>query len=1319
MGTINRLPISTVNPNDLALLAEDPDYFLAAKSGRLYRVDGEPIIGDAEAAATRAEAAADAAEAALAVIEAQAYRDPSSATIVAGQSDYPLGYEPGEDRLDVSLNGSVLLHGTDYSIVDGDTLRLLDASYYAQAGGTLVWKGGAQMPYSPETLPHFDTFAAFSAANVEPPLNTASIAGQLVVADATGPIQAANLRKWAPAGGRFDIRLAATASALASDFGGIASQWMLDCATRGWIGVIGPSDDPYEWNRITVDIANDLRLDLTGANLYPKTDFNDFTCDGTVNSFTLGSWFSGNLSDCSSVYITGDRTYTGALTNPATEFEVVSGNTIRRIAGAPASGRTLRIGNRWQAWRITSSNRSRVWLRGGYMDLGRRGYVPTRASGSGYGFQSTGPVYWDGAPVVTNSGGDFTGTLLAQRSDSAIVFNDVQTKYVEGLIAQGMGDLAIYDTGGADTLSGADDGFGLNIIGGDFYRCTNGVKMVRQGASMNMTGTNMRQCVTGIVNSDIGASDAGRNFIIHAHFFDIARRALDLRNTDSLRGRVTIEDWGYLPNGTGWTNQSGTDDSTAISLSDCLGVSLDVEIHNRTRTKKASRPAIQVASGTAQGNRITATIRNASTGLRETGGDGSTEFGGRYELTCVDVDTPFVLSLASNSRVTVSHLTGTPVSGERVISNHPTGMTRADAVAAHAQGLRIPNGRVIDIEGLLYRGVTGSTNISDLPGLVPIDPEPGHYGISADGATDIGAALTKAFEVADTVYIPEIVGSSWAVSTPILMGPKKKLVGRNPIRSRIKDLTGGTVPLISYVGYTDPSSAGPDECEVRDIFIDSLSVTDRTTYWTIHLPNAEDVKVIGVTINAAIGSSKPLTALVGIHTGKNPAGSFAGNAWLCRVEGCRLYQAKVFCNATDGWVIGNELYGYFCDYACRLGGGNIFEGNHFGGGVTYGGLYLHSPEGNTIFAVKCVGNHYDGNNTNESRRAVFAPADQLVASCVISGNHGWNVSEEFVRLENAQACNISANVWRQGDIRAQGFPDIYVSGGGNNIGQNTHRRLTTHAKPTFGVRAVVGVPAVVIDVDGDNPSTIEEPVVWGLVPGAWLTKSVRTGAVIPERRVALMEDFLTTNSVTNVFDTAKGSNATAALLALAAAQDGVGRLQFGVDAGGTMALNGSQLMTPAVWRAFDYDLELHARIRPQVAVHQKWFLGFTNGVGLHLPITENAGTYTANVAEGVGFLYSARTTAASLVGIGVKASTLTAASTLLTVAGNTWYDLRLELSQGGRASFAVNGSVLAYMVANAVTATTLMSAYVGGHSSNNGNKYLDVDFLRITKRRLA
>lgn len=76
------------------------------------------------------------------------------------------------------------------------------------------------------------------------------------------------------------------------------------------------------------------------------------------------------------------------------------------------------------------------------------------------------------------------------------------------------------------------------------------------------------------------------------------------------------------------------------------------------------------------------------------------------------------------------------------------GTTRAHAVAACARGWRAGDGLLYDIDGRKYKGSTGATTLSDLPGLVPASRtvSAAHFALAGDDSTDDAVKFMAAMD---------------------------------------------------------------------------------------------------------------------------------------------------------------------------------------------------------------------------------------------------------------------------------------------------------------------------------------------------------------------------------------------------------------------------------------------------------------------------------------------------------------------------------------------------------------------------------------------
>jgi hypothetical protein len=191
--------------------------------------------------------------------------------------------------------------------------------------------------------------------------------------------------------------------------------------------------------------------------------------------------------------------------------------------------------------------------RGGKLDCSERGYSQSNASGTALNLR-----FWR-APVingVTFYSGETWATTVGSGigGDSGLTMVQCVGGSVSGCFFQGLADLGIYNTGGNNDAVSTDDGGGLFVYGNTFYRCSTGVKSIRQSRCTVISGNEFFECMTGVLGGAVaGPIGAGYDHIINGNVFKrMARRCIDLREMPS-GATITNNrfiDWGRLPDGT-------------------------------------------------------------------------------------------------------------------------------------------------------------------------------------------------------------------------------------------------------------------------------------------------------------------------------------------------------------------------------------------------------------------------------------------------------------------------------------------------------------------------------------------------------------------------------------------------------------------------------------------------------------------------------------------------------------------------------------------------------------------------------------------------
>lgn len=615
-----------------------------------------------------------------------------------------------------------------------------------------------------------------------------------------------------------------------------------------------------------------------------------------------------------------------------------------------------------------------------------------------------------------------------------------------------------------------------------------------------------------------------------------------------------------------------------------------------------------------------------------------------------------------------------------------------------------------------FQGVT-TLQIEPQLDVDAVTVSPREFGARGDGVTDDTAAFEAAVAAvvsAGAVLSIPPTSASWRISRPILVTAGMRIVGAGR-RGKIL-WAGGDLPVLAYAGYTDTSAAGADYAEIENILIDDWTLNpSRKSHWTVNLANAVGIYLNRVQVEGRLSADPE--DLYGILLGKHPSGSFSGPTWEHELVACIMRRARVWLNSSDNTITGGRYYALGRDHAIRVGGGIVIQGATIIPGEVEGGLYIrHSdPASTDIFSVKMTGCHVDGNNEARTPRAVYAPAAQLVTTSLFEGNTCWNISGPGIEIENGEGIVVGPNTWRNCDAENEGKPDIVITGNNCIVHPQAHRRTNTYPKGTGAGGARTNLaPPVVLTGTGNVilRGTVSEDSNDYLDPQFASVPSASEG-----RLVRLREDFLG-SALPNDWGTQIGSNGVCAAATPLSAVGGKVRMTFGTDAGGTVALNGSQLHQARMWRCFEGGLAFEARLRLNGITGLAFFVGLTDETALECPFTLGASdVLTAIASDAAGFLFDTNATTDNWWLVGVKAGVAaTHVNTAVAPVTATDVVLRCAFTVGGAMNAWINGTHVG-TVTNAVTATTLLTPVVVGFSRGTGAKTADVDLLMVEQLR--
>lgn len=211
------------------------------------------------------------------------------------------------------------------------------------------------------------------------------------------------------------------------------------------------------------------------------------------------------------------------------------------------------------------------------------------------------------------------------------------------------------------------------------------------------------------------------------------------------------------------------------------------------------------------------------------------------------------------------------------------------------------------------------------------------------------------------------------------------------------------------------------------------------------------------------------------------------------------------------------------------------------------------------------------------------------------------------------------------------------------------------------------------------------------------------------------DDFLSRTLDTNYWNSLPGSDGSAAV-AINVQDGGILRLTSGAGATHTMAVNGTQVTTPKVFKTSNDGLRYEARLGKISAVtSQSICFGLVDVSTLSAPFTIAGTTITANGTNGAAFVQDSAATgaAANLNCVAVNAGGSVQSVNLGTVSVDTaaLHVYRIEVDKLGNAKFFIDNALVA-SIALAVATTALFCESIGMFSNaTSASQTLDIDYV--------
>ena len=221
--------------------------------------------------------------------------------------------------------------------------------------------------------------------------------------------------------------------------------------------------------------------------------------------------------------------------------------------------------------------------------------------------------------------------------------------------------------------------------------------------------------------------------------------------------------------------------------------------------------------------------------------------------------------------------------------------------------------------------------------------------------------------------------------------------------------------------------------------------------------------------------------------------------------------------------------------------------------------------------------------------------------------------------------------------------------------------------------------------------------------------------------VQLFDDFLGEEIDAYRWQSLVGTDAECRQATVRADQaNGVVRLTTGDDAAASMAVNGVQMQSRLNWRADKGGLSYEVRVAIDTITSVAVFVGLTDQVSaLEMPFTLAAGdALTSNATDACGVLFdtAADTDRWWLVGVKADVDATKQDSAVAPTAG-TFEAWRIDIDATGQATFYRNGSLIGSAMANALTASVLLTPVVATFSRTSASRNVDVDHKLVQQQR--
>lgn len=625
---------------------------------------------------------------------------------------------------------------------------------------------------------------------------------------------------------------------------------------------------------------------------------------------------------------------------------------------------------------------------------------------------------------------------------------------------------------------------------------------------------------------------------------------------------------------------------------------------------------------------------------------------------------------------------------------------------------------------------------------------PEMYGAVGNGTTDDTAAVQKAIDAAGSgyVYFPKTYKIT---STLTVSSSGAKLVGAGRSASKLIFAPTADDVLLSFANgasmirqfclrditlYSSDSTWTKTALEIIDggeYLIDNVEIgggvtVGSTNYWSgsnsigIHVKGRE----AGVFNNVWVVADRPL--LMGVNPNStididhhnfhnwqviangNPCHEISSNvdvtnlsftgyqAWVLGTHGFYMADTGTATNAYN-WVFENvrrEQSSSSSSYNVRIEHHNVLQTVSFKNcqfDPTQNGLYFRN-----VRRVSLDDSSYGGTAGKTAIDMTGISNSVYEHSNTLMGDGATVTLTSLVRVSESRPSSTSYSM---------GEYALYAPTGRDGLRLSQLASASVTAAPPANSNGLFHLEA-----HGNDQQSL-------IVYGSAIRQRVRTGSSIVE----LFDDFLGDSLAAN-WNGRVGSNGSCVAPAVVAAVGGYVRLTAGADAGGTMALNGSQLDSFLNWQANSIGLFCEFRIRLTAITNVAVFIGFTDQVAaLEIPI-ESAGsadTLTSNATDAVGVMFdtSMATDNWWLVGVANDVDA-TAQDAGVAPTASTFETWRIVLSTGGNATFFRNGVAVGTSMTAATRGTVPLTPVVAALSRSSAARNIDLDHILVQQNRV-